>query len=169
MILVTEEGPVQMQQNYHHLDQTEIKAMELQTTWQATFYPKVGAEFTRSFTELVDFKESNDSLLANFAGEIVYRANFETLETNFDYLDLGIVNDGVTRVSLNGMSLGSKWYGQHVYDIDTQMRMGPNTIEIEYTSLLWNYCRSLNMVETNRWIRNRDRISNGIAGPVVFK
>lgn len=150
-------------------DSKEVEDFQLQTKWTANFYPKVGDEFSRTFTELVDFKESNDSLLQNFAGKVVYSTSFDATETNFDALNLGNVNDGVTRVTLNGMSLGTRWYGQHIYELDSQMRLGTNTLEIEYTSLLWNYCRSLDMPETNRWIRNRDLISNGLFGPVILE
>ncbi len=147
----------------------KVKNMKIETVWKAEFEPKIGKPFSRTFTELVDFKESDDTLLQNFAGKVVYSTSFDAMETNFDALDLGNINDGVTKVIINGMSLGTKWYGRHVYEIDSQMRLGPNTIEIEYTSLLSNYCRSLDIDEAKRWIRNRDLISNGITGPVVLR
>ena len=152
---------------YAHIPK-ELEEMKIQAGWIAKFVPIEGEPFSRTFTELIDFKESSDTLLQNFAGRVVYSTSFDASESNFASLNLGIVNDGVTKVVLNGMSLGQRWYGKHIYELDSQMRLGPNTLEIEYTSLLWNYCRSLDMPETNRWIRNRDLISNGLLGPVVF-
>ena len=166
---VIEPGFNESKNSSYHSNTSSAREELQDVKWKASFYPVGGKEFSRSFTELIDFKESDDSLLKNFAGTVIYTCNFEATESNFDSLDLGQINDGVTKVSLNGMSLGSRWYGEHVYEIDGQMRLGPNTIEIEYTSLLWNYCRSIDKVETNRWIRNRDSLSNGIIGPIVFK
>jgi len=168
MLIVIEPGEREnIGKKYVHTSR-EVEDMRIQTSWTVRFYPAVGQEFSRTFSELVDLKESNDTLLQNFAGRIVYSSSFEANEANFDALNLGNVNDGVTEVKLNGMPLGLRWYGKHVYKLDSQLRLGPNTLEIEYTSLLWNYCRSLDMPETNRWIRNRDLISNGLLGPVVF-
>ena len=100
---------------------------------------------------------------------MVYKADFVLEETHYSYLDLGEVNEGVTEVSINGMRFGKKWYGKHIYEIGDQLRLGPNEIEIVYTSLLFNYCKSLDIVEAKRWIGNRDLISNGLEGPVVLK
>jgi hypothetical protein len=141
----------------------------IKSDWQARFYPVNGDEFSRSFTSLIDLSESSDTMLQNFAGEVIYTANFDSRETHFKYLDLGEINEGVTEVSINGMRLGKKWYGRHVYEIDEQLRLGSNEIEIVYTSLLSNYCKSLYNIEAKRWIGDRELIPNGLEGPVVFK
>lgn len=169
MLIVVEPGEVNNISKKNTDTPKEVEYMKIHTGWIAKFEPIEGEPFSRTFTELIDFKESSDTLLQNFAGRVVYSTNFDASETNFDALNLGNVNDGVTKVILNGMSLGQRWYGEHVYELDSQMRLGPNTLEIEYTSLLWNYCRSLDKPETKRWIRDRDPISNGIMGPVIFE
>ncbi len=169
IILVIEPGepPIQTPVFEHH--HQNISPAMIEGSWQATFEPVAGKSFTRTFTELIDFKESDDSLLQHFAGKVIYTLSFDATETNFSEINLGIVNDGVTRVTMNGMSLGTQWYGEPSFDISDQMRLGPNTLEIEYTSLLWNYCKSVDKVETNRWIRGRDLISNGLQGPVILR
>lgn len=167
-LLVLETGESEGGSAYPQVKQA-VEELIIQSDWTAEFYPVDGKSFTRTFKDLIDLKESDDPLLQNFAGDIHYKARFDALESNFSSLDLGEVNDGVTKVILNGMSLGKKWYGKHVYEVGSQLRLGPNEIEIVYTSLLSNYCRSIDKVEAQRWIGDRELISNGITGPVVFK
>ena len=169
MFLVIEPGEQDNGGSGSDYSPPEVKEFRFNKSWTARFEPVQGKDFTMTFTDLIDFKESDDTLLQNFAGRVIYSTDFEAEESNYSALDLGEVNNGVTKVILNGMTLGTKWYGQHVYEIGSQLRLGPNTIIIEYTSLLSNYCRSLDNVEAKRWIRNRDLISNGITGPVLLK
>jgi hypothetical protein len=143
--------------------------LKLETEWDVEFYPVEGEPFSRHLKGLADFKESNDPVLRNFAGKVIYRTVFELTAPMFNSLSLGEVNDGVTQVTINRTSLGSKWYGLHEYDIDSCLRSGANEIEIIYTTLLSNYCRSLEIIEAKRWIGNRDLISNGLTGPVILK
>jgi hypothetical protein len=143
--------------------------LKLETEWNAEFYPVEGNPFSRKFKELTDFKSSEDQVLRNFAGTVIYKTDFELSDLNIDRLSLGEVNEGVTQVIINGKNLGSTWYGLHDFDIDSCLSIGTNKIEIIYTSLLFNYCRSLEIIEAKRWIRNRDLISNGLMGPVVLK
>ena len=148
---------------------TTVDKLKLMTEWKVEFYPVEGKTFSRNFRVLKDLKESDDPVLRNFAGKIIYKADFELTDLNVNRISLGEVNDGVTEVIINGTSLGSKWYGLHEYEIDSGLRLGTNEIEIIYTSLLSNYCRSLEIVEAKRWIGNRDLISNGLVGPVIMQ
>jgi hypothetical protein len=143
--------------------------VKLETEWNVEFYPVEGEPFSRHFNELTDFKESADPVLRNFAGKIIYKTNFELTDSGIHSISLGEVNDGVTQLIINGTFLGTRWYGLHDYDIGSLLKSGTNEIEIIYTSLLSNYCRSLDSVEAKRWIGNRDLISNGLLGPVVLK
>jgi hypothetical protein len=153
----------------HQPEPDTVIELKSDTEWDVGFYPVEGEPFSRHFKELIDFRESDDPALRNFAGNVVYKTDFELTDSNINYLSLGEVNDGVTQVIINGKSLGSKWYGLHDYDIDSCLKPGTNEIEIIYTTLLSNYCRSLEIVEAKRWIGNRDLISNGLLGPVVLK
>ncbi len=139
------------------------------TNWSVEFYPVEGKPFSRNFSELADFAKSEDPALRNFAGKIVYSTDFELVNDDRSLLSLGEVNDGVTEVILNGKPLGTKWYGLHDYDIAGRLKPGKNTIEIIYTSLLFNYCKSLDIIEAKRWIGKRELIPNGLEGPVVIK
>jgi hypothetical protein len=139
------------------------------TGWEVEFYPVEGNPFSRYFQELKDLKESDDPALRHFAGKAIYKTDFEVNDTGYTSISLGEVNDGVTEVILNGNPLGSKWYGLHDYEIAGMLKSGTNKIEIIYTSLLFNYCRSLETVEAKRWIGKRELISNGLVGPVIMK
>ena len=147
----------------------QVVTLKLETDWNAEFYPVEGKPFSRHFKELTDFKESEDPMLRNFAGKIIYRTKFELTDSKYNCLSLGEVNDGVTEAIINGNSSGSRWYGLHDYDIGSSLRLGTNEIEIIYTTLLSNYCRSLDIVEAKRWIGKRDLISNGLMGPIFLK
>ncbi len=146
-----------------------VVTLKLEPEWNVEFHPVEGKPFTRQFKELTDFKESEDPAIRNFAGKAIYRTNFELTDSKFNRLSLGEVNDGVTQIIMNGTNLGSRWYGLHDYNIDSCLRTGTNEIEIIYTTLLFNYCRSLDLVEAKRWNGKRDLISNGLSGPVVLK
>jgi hypothetical protein len=141
----------------------------IMTEWAAEFHPLAGREFSRTFTELPDFKTSEYTVVQNFAGNVVYRASFNSESTQYRFLELGEICDGVTQVSINGVKLGKQWYGQHLFELGDQLRVGQNEIEIIYTSLLLNYCRSLDIIEAKRWIRDRELISNGLIGPVILR
>jgi hypothetical protein len=154
------------------INPSEPARLEMVTSasgWEVEFYPVEGKPFSRYFQELKDLKESDDPALRNFAGKITYKTDFVLPDTSFHYLNLGEVNDGVTEVVLNGNSLGCKWYGLHDYEIAGMLKSGTNKIEIIYTSLLFNYCKSLETVEAKRWIGKKELISNGLTGPVMIK
>jgi hypothetical protein len=146
-----------------------VDRMKLDNGWKVEFYPVEGHPFSREFKDLTDLRASDDPALRNFAGKMIYKTDFTLPDTNFDQISLGEVNEGVTEVTINGTHLGSRWYGLHDYRIDSCLRTGPNKIEIIYTTLLSNYCRSLDIVEAKRWTANRDLISNGLQGPVILK
>ncbi len=169
MLIVIEPGRHAERTTYAVKHELDVKVTPIQGTWTALFEPVSGEPFSKTFSELPDFKNTDDPLLQNFAGKVIYSNSFNATESRFRVLDLGNANDGVTSVELNGMSLGTSWYGPPRFELDGQMRLGPNTIKIEYTSLLWNYCASLDQIETSRWIRDRDPIPNGLVGPVLLR
>jgi len=145
------------------------REMIIDSEWTAVFHPVEGPEFSRTFTVLPDFKTSNDTLIQNFAGVVVYQTRFDSESDDYHFLDLGNINDGVAEVRLNGKDLPKHWYGQPIIKLEEQIKPGTNALEITYTSLLSNYCRSLDAIEAKRWIGKRELLSNGLCGPVSFK
>ncbi len=109
--------------------------------WQGTFVPVQGAGFTAEFDGLPNLGSSADSRLNAFAGKVAFDAEIEVDDDEYDFLDLGMV-DGVTEVVLNGCSLGSRWYGRHLYRLNRTLKRGRNHVRIMLTTVLANYMRT---------------------------
>ncbi|APY11630.1 hypothetical protein BWZ22_10415 [Seonamhaeicola sp. S2-3] len=122
--------------------------------------------YTWDMTELIDFSQSTDTTQTSFAGEIIYKTTIDKAE-DFTHIDLGDVNEGVTELYVNGKKVGKRWYGKAIYPIKSCLKQGANSIEIRYTTVLANYCKSLNNPLTIRWTRvYKDKVSTGVQGPV---
>jgi hypothetical protein len=85
---------------------------------------------------------------------------------DYHHIDLGQVQ-GITELTLNGTALGTKWYGDHVYDIGSAVKAGENSLSIKLTTISGNYVKSLkdNPV-AQRWTQNQANFPMGILGPV---
>jgi hypothetical protein len=122
--------------------------------------------FERTLPVLENLSLSPDPELASFAGTLVYRTAFDVGDRPFDRLDLGEAN-GVTEVRLNGQPLGVRWWGRHTYDVAGVLKPGSNTLEVEVTTVLANYARSLkDNPAAQRWTWWFPPISTGLVGPV---
>jgi len=118
-------------------------ALEITTPFKADFAHRVtGEKFTREIDKLIDLAQTQDPLLNTFAGTIVYRTEFNTADKKRTMLDLGKVYD-ISEVKLNGKSLGTRWYGRHIYDATGTLKKGKNVLEVKVTTTLANYVRSL--------------------------
>jgi hypothetical protein len=116
--------------------------------------------------ELSDFGKSKDKTQNSFGGEIIYKTTIKN-DSQYSHIDLGKTNGGVTTLYVNGERVGLNWYGKSVFPVKEYLKTGENQIEIHYTTVLANYCKSLDNPLTNRWTRNyKDRVSIGVEGPV---
>ncbi len=137
--------------------------------WKVTFVPAFGESFSATMS-LADLSESEDEAMRTFAGEVLYENTFVPEET-YDYITLGNVNRGVTEVTINGKPLGTRWYGQHRYDVSGLLKVGEeNRIRIKLVTTLANYAKSLkdNPVAA-RWTTNFTSKGEGLEGPVVLR
>jgi hypothetical protein len=140
----------------------------LSGAWQVTFRHVIGGRsFERTLRPLEDLSLSPDPELATFAGVVTYRTTFEVPGgTRFDRLDLGAAN-GVVEVTLNGQPLGASWWGRHLFDLGDALEEGSNTLEVEVTTVVANYARSLkDNPAAKRWTWWYPPISTGLVGPV---
>jgi hypothetical protein len=140
----------------------------LSGAWQVTFRHVIGGRsFERTLRPLEDLSLSPDPELATFAGVVTYRTTFEVPGgTRFDRLDLGDAN-GVVEVTLNGQPLGASWWGRHLFDLGDALEEGSNTLEVEVTTVVANYARSLkDNPAAKRWTWWYPPISTGLVGPV---
>jgi hypothetical protein len=141
--------------------------MTVATEWVVSFDHGIeDRSFERTLPVLQNLSLSPDPELASFAGTLVYRTAFDVADRPFDRLDLGEAN-GVTEVRLNGQSLGVRWWGRHAYDVAGALKPGANTLEVEVSTVLANYARSLkDNPAAQRWAWWFPPISSGLVGPV---
>ena len=148
-------------------DKTDVIQL-INGPWHARFEHKDGSSFERTFRKLEDFGASDDPQLNAFAGVITYSALFDSDVTD-GKLELDEPNRGVTEVYINGKPAGINWYGKPVFDLKGLLVQGQNKIEIKYTSVLSNYCKSLtNNPTAYRWTRRFEPIPCGLTGQVTF-
>jgi hypothetical protein len=133
--------------------------------WALTLDHVDGSSKKLILNSLVDF--INDDRLRTFAGAAYYETQVEIDKPeDYTHIDLGEVK-GISEVILNGISLGTKWYGWHRYALTDNLRKGNNTLHVKVTTVLGNYLKSL---ESNpvcrRWVTWQKYHSAGMTGPV---
>ncbi len=133
--------------------------------WQVTLEKVYEKPREMVMDRLIDFKD--DQELQSFGGVVHYEKRFNAANpTDYHYLDLGKVG-GISEVTLNGKSLGFKWYGKHLYDLSGALKSGDNMLQIKVSTVLGNYAKSLkdNVVAQN-WTKKQPLYSAGLIGPV---
>ena len=138
----------------------------IEGSWSVTGIRKDGETFSWEMDELVDFSKSTDESKKTFGGELSYNVYLNN-NSNYTHLDLGNVNGGVTELYVNGKNVGKRWYGEAVYDVADYLEQGENKLEIKYTTVLANYCKSINNPLTNIWTRKyKNLVPTGLEGPI---
>ncbi|TWU33188.1 glycosyl hydrolase [Novipirellula artificiosorum] len=136
-------------------------------SWTVTGNRVDGKTFTWNVDQLIDFGHSSEATQRTFGGTLIYNTTLKDTE-GFTHLDLGKVNEGVTELYVNGIKAGTRWYGEAVYPIADLLKDGSNDIEIHYTTVLANYCKSLthNPV-AQRWTEEfSNPTATGLEGPL---
>ena len=114
-----------------------------------------------SLQDLIEIPETK-----NFAGTVMYEKTFDVKGGGLSHIDLGNVQ-GISELTLNGKSLGVRWYGAHVYAIKGAVKTGENKISVKLTTITGNYLKG---EKENRvaqdWTQNQDYYPMGILGPV---
>ena len=114
----------------------------LDTPWDVTLTPKLGAESKLRLPALVSLSTLTDPAAKYFSGTATYRS---TIEIQADLLgsgrrlqlDLGSVRD-LVRVVINGRDLGVWWHGPFVRDVTNALKPGKNTVELAVTNTWHN-------------------------------
>lgn len=123
-----------------------------------------------NFGELKDLKDIPG--LEHFAGEIIYRNNFDAGGRKIRFINLGKVH-GVSELTVNGTLCGAKWYGRRIWNVEGIVTEGKNMIEIRIATPMGNYMKSLtgNPV-AQYWTNEKNKIqplhSMGLIGPVTL-
>lgn len=151
------------------IDALKTPVLQISSPWKLVLNHVDGERKTIELNQLVDFKE-NETLMS-FAGNAIYENAFQVGNPgDISFLNLGKVI-GVTEVTLNGVNLGSKWYGDHIYPVTGHLKKGKNTLSIKLTTTLGNYITSLtDNKESIKWIKGKKQslYSMGILGPVLL-
>jgi len=143
---------------------SKIKILE--NPWQVKFEHMNGTRFEKTFNKLIDFGTAKDEQLSTFAGIVTYSTTFNSDKTD-GWLELEKVNKGITEVYLNGKSIGVNWYGKPIFCLDNSLLKGENRLQIKYTTVLSNYCRSLKDNPTAvKWTKGFKNIPMGLEGEV---
>ena len=162
--------PAKMDLPVYKFNQKPGEKIDLNLNWTAQFNHANGTEFTKGLTELSDFSLSEDEALQSFSGDVTYSTQFEN-SGDINFIKLTEVNEAVTSLTINGKNVGTKWYGNHFYEVGEHLKEGTNTIEIKLTTTLANYCRTLsNNPTAQRWTRTYKKpFSSGLEGVVFTK
>jgi len=124
-----------------------------------------GTTSKRVLPALIDFK--NDQTLCEFSGTAIYSTQFNVSDNQRTLLSLGEVF-GISEVTLNGINLGHRWFGEHNYDVSNALIIGTNVLEIKVITTLSNYFSVWENPVAQIWTTDRQPVSEGMVGPVLL-
>ncbi|HZE85465.1 MAG TPA: hypothetical protein VE035_14215, partial [Puia sp.] len=103
----------------------------------------------------------------DFAGTLLYHNTLVINDaTGKTLLDLGHIND-VSELEVNEQPMGTRWYGNHVYDISKAVKKGDNYISIKIITTLAAYTKSLkNNKAAKEWSWGNLYGPTGLTNPV---
>lgn len=122
----------------------------------------------RSLPALVDFSRAGqDEELRYFGGTATYAISFDGAGLEgASLIDLGEVHS-TSEVSLNGIPLGSRWWGRHRYAIGQALQPGHNELRIKVSTVLANLMQhKVDDPVAQRWASWAPPIPAGLVGPV---
>jgi hypothetical protein len=147
------------------------QSIEIKNPWSLTGNHIDGRIIKREMNILKDLNEIPEWV--NFCGSLIYRVNFELNDKNkIEWVSLGKVF-GVSELLINGENAGTKWYGKRIYQIGKFLKNGNNSIEVQLTTTMGNYLKSLTdnpiaQFWTNEGRANQPLQSTGMLGPVTI-
>ena len=121
--------------------------------------------------EVLELQEPPDFILddhlKSFAGTIVYRNRFSIIDSNRRYwLDFGRLHC-VSELEINGIPQGSRWYGDHLYEISSAIHSGENYMSVKLVTTLGNYMKTLKHNKAAEvWTSSTPFVTMGITSPV---
>ena len=126
---------------YTPIDHSGAKETILPGPWQLELQHINDTSKKISLPRLIDLKQRTDT--KDFSGTIIYRTlvNMTNLSGK-TYLTLGHIYD-VSELEVNGRPIGTKWYGDHLYDISKAIQNGDNYISIKIITTTGAYAKSL--------------------------
>lgn len=120
---------------------TGLHKTSIKGPWKVDLHHFDGSDNQISLSELVDLKQRPDT--KDFSGTITYNTTVHLSNTGSKvYLTLGHIYD-VSELTVNGEYIGTKWYGNHLYDISRAVHSGDNQVTIKIVTTLGAYTKSL--------------------------
>jgi hypothetical protein len=152
-------------EEYHPFDLANTKEEIIQGSWQLSLQHVNDTSKKIMLDQLMDLHLKE--VTKNFAGTILYHKTINIKDkTDKTYLSLGHVND-VSELEVNGQMIGTKWYGDHVYDISKAIQAGDNYITIKIVTTLGAYTSSLkNNKAAQEWSTENIHGPIGLVNPV---
>jgi hypothetical protein len=117
----------------------------LEAQWHVRLEPVSGQPQTLNVPALTD--PSLNNALKSFAGTITCSATVAIDDPSHCSLELGVLHS-VSELSVNGQSLGVRWFGNQTYDLSGAAVAGPNDLKLRLTTTLGNYVKTLNTKRT---------------------
>lgn len=146
---------------------THKEPFEIGGTWEVSAIPVDKSVKSFTLDELRPVNELDG--MENFAGEIIYKIQFSLAENGFSNLMIDEVYE-TAEVYLNGKNIGLSWWGNNHFDLKDPLRKGKNMLEVRVTTLLANYCSSLESSRTARYWTSRYKdktpVKCGLVGKV---
>ena len=128
-------------ETYSPVDAASLKEDVISGPWQLALQHFDGSTRQITLDALTDLKKLEET--KNFSGTITYN---KTIQLNNisgkTYLTLGHIYD-VSELEVNGQHIGTRWYGNHLYDISKAVKQGDNQVSIKITTTLGAYTKSL--------------------------
>jgi hypothetical protein len=118
-----------------------LKERFMEGPWQLNLNHVDGVAKKTRIDQLTDLRQMED--WKDFAGTLLYHNILAVKdEGGKTFLDLGHIND-VSELEVNGQPMGTRWYGNHIYDISAAVKKGDNYISIKIVTSLAGYTKSL--------------------------
>jgi hypothetical protein len=110
--------------------------------WNLKLIHVDGTTQSRTLETLVDLTQMDG--LKSFAGTMIYSNHFQVDRPDLHAtLNLGRSPYSVSQLEVNGRLIGTRWYGEHTYDVSGALVPGQNEITIKVISTLGNYMMTL--------------------------
>ena len=143
----------------------------MQGDWNLEFDHCRGKKYSPIIlSRLSDLSEDKD--YKHFSGKIKYTGYINLKGSLPAFIDIKGVHD-ITKLKVNNVDCGISWYGERIFDISHAVNSGQNIVEIQITTLMGNYMKSLedNPVAqywTNKNNKNQALTPIGLEGPVIL-
>jgi hypothetical protein len=144
--------------------QLKSKGREITGAWQLELNHIDGKKTKMEISSLQDLTLNPNT--KGFAGTAIYTKSITLDIDQYDCVDLGDVQ-GVAELTVNGENLGTKWYGDYVFDVKGILKKGTNHFSVKVTTITGNYLKTQkDNAVAQRWTAHQNFYPMGMMGKV---